>query len=53
MSLFFAVLRMKPKKMLDRNATWREKYVLGGVKFFNDITITHSDSEYFQKIFEA
>ncbi|KAJ5900450.1 uncharacterized protein N7473_004520 [Penicillium subrubescens] len=41
------------KKMLDRNATWREKYVLGGVRFFNDITITHSDSDYFQKIFEA
>ena len=41
------------KKMLDRNATWREKYVLGGVKFFNDITITHSDSDYFQSIFEA
>lgn len=41
------------KKMLDRHATWREQYILGGVKFFNDITITHSDSDYFQKIFEA
>ncbi|KAJ5159381.1 uncharacterized protein N7482_006385 [Penicillium canariense] len=41
------------KKILGRNATWRERYVLGGVKFFNDITITHSDSNYFQKIFEA
>ncbi|KAJ5488544.1 hypothetical protein N7539_003434 [Penicillium diatomitis] len=41
------------KKMLDRHATWREKYVLGGVKFFNDITITHSDADYFQNIFEA
>jgi hypothetical protein len=26
--------------------------VLGGVKFYNDITITHSDSTYFQNIFE-
>jgi hypothetical protein len=26
---------------------------LGGVKFYNDITITHSDSEYFQHIFEG
>ncbi|KAJ5567882.1 hypothetical protein N7450_010368 [Penicillium hetheringtonii] len=41
------------KNLLDRHATWREKYVLGGVKFFNDITITHSDSKYFQSIFEA
>lgn len=41
------------KKLLDRQATWRERYVLGGVKFFNDITITHSDSNYFQRIFEA
>ncbi|KAJ5102428.1 hypothetical protein NUU61_004650 [Penicillium alfredii] len=41
------------KKLLGRHATWREKYVLGGVKFYNDITITHSDSEYFQRIFEV
>lgn len=41
------------KKLLDRHATWKEKFVLGGVKFFNDITITHSDSDYFQRIFEA
>lgn len=41
------------KKLLGAQATWREKYVLGGVKFFNDITITHSDSEYFQSIFES
>ncbi|KAJ5762577.1 Acyl-CoA N-acyltransferase [Penicillium nucicola] len=41
------------KKLLGQNATWREKYVLGGVKFFNDLTITHSDSNYFQQIFES
>jgi hypothetical protein len=41
------------KKLLGQNATWREKYVLGGVKFFNDLTITHSDSNYFQHIFES
>ncbi|KAG0153958.1 hypothetical protein PDIDSM_1337 [Penicillium digitatum] len=41
------------KRILDHHATWREKYVLGGVKFYNDITITHSDSTYFQKIFET
>ncbi|CAL5873035.1 uncharacterized protein PFLUO_LOCUS7304 [Penicillium psychrofluorescens] len=41
------------KKLLDRHATWKEKYVLGGVKFYNDLTITHSDSKYFQQIFES
>ncbi|KAJ5256748.1 hypothetical protein N7478_012852 [Penicillium angulare] len=41
------------KHLLGRHATWREKWVLGGVKFFSDVTITHSDSEYFQSIFQA
>lgn len=41
------------KKLLDRHATMKEKFVLGGVKFYNDITVTHSDSEYFQSIFES
>ncbi|KAJ5712410.1 hypothetical protein N7493_008878 [Penicillium malachiteum] len=51
--LVFCCPADEAKKLLDRQATWREKWVLGGVKFFNDITITHSDSDYFQKIFEA
>ncbi|KAJ5559191.1 Acyl-CoA N-acyltransferase [Penicillium sp. DV-2018c] len=41
------------KRLLGRHATWMEKYVLGGVKFYNDITITHSDADYFQRIFEG
>lgn len=51
--LIFCCPADEAKKLLDRHATWREKYVLGGVKFFNDITITHSDSDYFQSVFEA
>ncbi|KAJ5097857.1 hypothetical protein N7532_004858 [Penicillium argentinense] len=51
--LVFCCPADEAKKLLDRHATWREKYVLGGVKFFNDITITHFDSTYFQSIFEA
>lgn len=39
-------------KVLGRHATWREKWVLGGAKYYNDITVTHSDSKYFQSIFE-
>ncbi|KAJ5388900.1 hypothetical protein N7509_011441 [Penicillium cosmopolitanum] len=51
--LVFCCPADEAKKLLDRHATWREKYVLEGVKFFNDITITHSDANYFQSIFEA
>jgi hypothetical protein len=40
-------------KLLGRHATWKERFVLNGVKYFNDITITHSDSKYFQSIFES
>ncbi|KAH8689650.1 hypothetical protein BGW36DRAFT_433652 [Talaromyces proteolyticus] len=29
-----------------------KRFILGGVKIFNDITVTDSDSEYFQSIFE-
>ncbi|KAM0100156.1 hypothetical protein ACP6JE_005217 [Aspergillus fumigatus] len=41
------------KTLLGKHATWRERYVLGGVAFYNDITITHSDSAYFNSIFET
>lgn len=51
--LVFCCPADEAKRLLDQQATWREKWVLGGVKFFNDITITHSDSDYFQSIFEA
>ncbi|KAL3462839.1 hypothetical protein BJX64DRAFT_137042 [Aspergillus heterothallicus] len=40
-------------KLLGRHATWKERYVLGGVKFYDDVTITHSDADYFNSIFET
>ncbi|KAL4922663.1 hypothetical protein BDW62DRAFT_196669 [Aspergillus aurantiobrunneus] len=40
-------------KLLGRHATWKEKLVLRGVKFFDDVTITHSDAAYFNSIFET
>ncbi|KAJ5894887.1 hypothetical protein N7495_006578 [Penicillium taxi] len=51
--LVFCCPADQAKRLLGQHATWRERYVLGGVKFFNDITITHSDSSYFQSIFQA
>ena len=51
--LVMAVLADDAKKILGKTATWREKFILGGAKFYDDITITHSDSKYFSKIFET
>jgi predicted NAD/FAD-binding protein len=51
--LVLCVLADDALKILGKSATWREKFVLGGAKFFDDITITHSDSAYFLKHYEA
>ncbi|KAI9035791.1 putative flavin-containing amine oxidasedehydrogenase [Aspergillus affinis] len=41
------------KSLLGNSATWRENFVLGGVKFYNDLTITHCDSQYFSSLFQT
>ncbi len=51
--MILAILADDAKKLLGKNATWKEKFVLGGAKFFDDITITHSDSRYFQRNYET
>lgn len=40
-------------RILGETATWREKFVLGGAAFYDDITVTHSDSEYFNNHYET
>lgn len=40
------------KKLLSNNATWKERRVLGTVKFSDDITITHNDAEYMKRNYE-
>ena len=52
-NLVMCVLADDAKKLLGKTATWREKFVLGGARFFDDITITHSDSKYFQNNYET
>lgn len=37
-------------KLLGKNATWMERNVLGSVKYLYDVTITHHDLEYMQKV---
>lgn len=51
--LVMAVLADDAKRLLGKTATWKEKFVLGGARFYDDITITHSDSKYFEKIYET
>ena len=51
--LVLAVLADDAKKLLGKTATWKEKFVLGGARFFDDITITHSDSKYFASNYET
>lgn len=51
--LIMCVLADDALKILKGAATWRERFVLGGAKFFDDITITHSDAEYFKKHYET
>ncbi|PLB33860.1 putative flavin-containing amine oxidasedehydrogenase [Aspergillus candidus] len=41
------------KRILDEHASWRERYVLNGVSFYNDLTVTHSDASYFANNFET
>ncbi|KAL8907860.1 MAG: hypothetical protein Q9171_005685, partial [Xanthocarpia ochracea] len=51
--LVMCILADDAKKLLGKASTWKERFVLGGAKFFDDITITHSDSAYFQNNFET
>lgn len=40
-------------RILGKTASWREKFVLGGAAFYNDLTVTHTDSRYFNKQYET
>ena len=50
--IVLAVLADTALKLLGKTATMREKFVLGGAKFYDDITVTHSDSDYMKKHYE-
>lgn len=40
------------RKILGRGARFMEKFVLGNVRYFNDISVTHEDEEYMRKHYE-
>ncbi|TKX18647.1 hypothetical protein C1H76_9437 [Elsinoe australis] len=51
--IIFCTLTDTTKKLLGKNASWRESKVLGSAKFANDITVTHTDHEYMRKHYEG
>ncbi|KAH7393196.1 flavin-containing amine oxidasedehydrogenase-like protein [Cadophora sp. MPI-SDFR-AT-0126] len=51
--LVMCVLADDALKLLGKTASRKEKFVLGGACFYDDITITHSDSTYFNKHYET
>ncbi|KAI9892368.1 MAG: hypothetical protein M1814_001570 [Vezdaea aestivalis] len=51
--LVLAVLADDAVTLLGKTSTWKERFVLKGAKFYDDITITHSDAKYFQKVYET
>ncbi|EEU39582.1 uncharacterized protein NECHADRAFT_42807 [Fusarium vanettenii 77-13-4] len=51
--MVLCVLADTALNLLGKTATMREKFVLGGAAFYDDITITHSDSKYFEEHYET
>ncbi|PNS20041.1 hypothetical protein CAC42_1488 [Sphaceloma murrayae] len=51
--IIFCTLTDTTKKLLGKNASWRESKVLGSAKFANDITVTHTDYNYIRKHYDA
>lgn len=49
----FCSLADETLRILGKTATWREKFVLGGASFYDDITVTHTDSSYFNEHYET
>ncbi|TQV92347.1 hypothetical protein V2A60_007036 [Cordyceps javanica] len=49
----FCSLADETLRILGKSATWREKFVLGGATFYDDITVTHTDNRYFNEHYET
>lgn len=37
-------------KVLGKQASWKERKILGNVKYFWDVSVTHYDKEYMDKV---
>ena len=50
--IVLCVLADTAKRILGKSASFREKKVLGSAKFSDDITVTHTDSDYMKRHYE-
>lgn len=48
--VIFAVDADSALKILGNQATWKERKILGNVKYFYDISVTHYDRDYMAKV---
>lgn len=51
--MVMCVLADDALRLLGKQASFRERFVLGGAKFFDDVTVTHWDADYFRKHYET
>lgn len=51
--MVLCVLADEALAILGKQATWRERFVLGSASFYDDVTVTHSDTSYFDKHYET
>lgn len=51
--MVLCVLADDALRLLGKTATWRERFVLGGAKFYDDVTVTHWDADYLNKHYET
>ncbi|KAJ3499611.1 hypothetical protein NLG97_g188 [Lecanicillium saksenae] len=51
--IVFCTLADETLRILGKTATWRERFVLGGASFYDDVTVTHTDSTYFENHYET
>ncbi|KAH6603417.1 fad dependent oxidoreductase [Trichoderma cornu-damae] len=51
--LVLCVLADDALRILGKTATRRDKWVLGGAAFYDDLTVTHCDSDYFSRQYET
>ncbi|CAF3650724.1 unnamed protein product [Rotaria sp. Silwood1] len=50
--LVLCVLPNQAKILLGKTARWIDKFILGWAKFADDVTVTHSDTEYMENIIQ-
>lgn len=51
--MVLCVLADDALRILGKTASWKEELVLGGAALYDNIAVTHTDKEYFEKQYET